>query len=126
MKTKILVSIFVVTFCLSGCATTPYSKTDKALFGSVVALQVVDGLTTADMLSDGSVMSGDWAWKYGTDTPSASRMWGIKALELGGAYVAGRYLPPAWRRGFFLIVDSILLYCIQTNLQVGAGFTVNY
>ena len=108
------------------CLAGDFSKSDKALFGTVVLFQVIDGLTTADMLKDGSVMSNDWDWKYGTDTPSASRMWGVKALELGGAYVIAKNLPPAWRKGFFIAVDVLLLYCIQNNLQAGAGFNIAF
>ena len=57
---KILLSLLIIlipSMCLAG----DFSKSNRALFGTVVLLQVVDGLTTADMLKDGSVMSGDWA-----------------------------------------------------------------
>ena len=105
---KALLSILIIlipSMCLAG----DFSKSDKALFGTVVLFQVVDGLTIADMLSDGSTISNDWAWKYGTDRPSTSRMWGVKALELGIGYVVARNLPPAWRKGFFIAVDVLLL-----------------
>ena len=60
---KVLLSILIIlipSLCLAG----DFSKSDKALFGTVVLFQVIDGLTTADMLKDGSVMSNDWAWKF--------------------------------------------------------------
>ena len=122
---KVLLSLLIILIP-SLCFAGDFSKSNRALFGTVVLLQVVDGLTTADMLKDGSVMSGDWAWKYGTDRPSTSRMWGVKALELGIGYVVARNLPPAWRKGFFIAVDVLLLYCIQHNLQAGAGFNIAF
>ena len=122
---KILISILII-LVPSLCFAGDFSKTDRAMFGTVVFLQVVDGLTTADMLNDGSVISNDWAWKYGTDRPSTSRMWGVKALEIGVGYVVAKNLPPAWRKGFFIAVDCLLLYCIQHNLQAGAGFAIAF
>lgn len=118
----IIISLLIPSLSFAG----DFSKKDKILFGSVCALQVIDGLTTANMLKNGSVITKDWAWKYGTNRPSSGRMWGIKALELGGAYVVAKQLPPKWRKGFFIAVDSLLFFCIQHNLRCGAGFTVNF
>lgn len=103
-----------------------FDKADKNLFASVCILQLADGLTTADMLKDGSNIHDNWAWKYGTKRPSAGRMWGVKALELGGAYIVAKSLPPKWRKGFFVVVDMLLLSCLQHNLRCGAGFTVTF
>ena len=122
---KVLLSLLIILIP-SLCFAGDFSKADRALFGTVVLFQVVDGLTTADMLKDGSVMSSDWDWKYQTNRPSAGRLWGVKALELGGAYIVARNLPPAWRKGFFIAVDVLLLYCIQHNLQAGAGFNIAF
>ena len=41
-------------------------------------------------------------------------------------YVVAKNLPPAWRKGFFVAVDVLLLYCIQHNLQAGAGFNIAF
>jgi len=46
------------------------------------------------------------------------------AVEQG--YVVAKNLPPAWRKGFFIAVDVLLLYCIQHNLQAGAGFNIAF
>ena len=46
------------------------------------------------------------------------------AVEQG--YEVAKNLPPAWRKGFFIAVDVLLLYCIQHNLQAGAGFNIAF
>ena len=127
LRTTTYLAVAIITcLCVVGCATTPYSKADKALYGTVAALQVVDGLTTVDLNKGGTHIKDKWAWKYHTDTPSPTRLWGVKAAELAGAYVVGRYLPPAWRKGFFLAVDVLLIHYIQGNLQLGAGYSITY
>ena len=118
--------VIIACLYMTGCASTPYSKADKALFGTVATLQIVDGLTTVDLLSGGMPICDTWAWKYGTNRPSASKMWLVKSAELGGAYVIGRYLPQAWRKGFFLAVDALLFSCIMDNMRFGAGFSITY
>ena len=127
LRTTTYLAVAIITcLCVVGYATTPYSKADKALYGTVAALQVVDGLTTVDLLSGGMPICDTWAWKYGTNRPSASKMWLVKSAELGGAYVVGRYLPPVWRKAFFIGVDMLLMGCIMDNVRFGAGLTLTY
>jgi len=118
----ILIILLIPSIVFAG----DFDKTDKALFTSVVALQIIDGLTTIDGLKNGNHMSSDWAWKYGTNRPSSGRMWGVKALELGGAYIISKNLPSKWRKGFLIAVDSLLFFCIQHNLKAGAGFAITF
>ena len=126
-KLIIILTMFLLllpTICFAG----DFDKTDKQLFTSVCILQVVDGLTTQSLLgqNDNNYIIDTWNWKYGCRRPSPEHMWGIKALELGGAYVVGKALPSKWRKGFFIAVDSLLLFCIQHNLKVGAGFAITF
>ena len=105
-----------------------FDKTDKQLFASVCILQIVDGLTTQSYLgnSPDNYIKDIWNWKYGTRRPSPELMWAVKTAELGGAYFVGKALPSKWRKGFFIAVDSLLLFCIQHNLKIGAGFAITF
>lgn len=120
----LLVLLSIPTICFAG----DFDKIDKQLFTSVCILQVVDGLTTMSHLgsSPDNYIMDTWNWKYGTKRPSPELMWTVKAVELGGAYFVGKALPSKWRKGFFIGVDSILLFCIQHNLKIGAGFSITY
>ena len=130
-----VINIVVMALMLSGTAYAddwlkayPYGKYDKGFFASVCVLQVVDGLTTMSHLGkdENNYISDTWNWKYGTERPSAGHMWTVKAAELIGCYYVAKYLPPKIRKVFFIGVDSLLIYCIQNNLKMGAGIRINF
>ena len=132
---KNLIKIVILLIFFSGTSYAgdwiklhDFDKADKAFFTSVCVLQVVDGLTTMSHLgqNENNYIHDTWNWKYGTERPSPELMWTVKAVELGGAYVVGRMLSSKWRKGFFIAVDSLLLFCIQHNLKAGAGFAVTF
>ena len=129
MFKKIIISLLFIFLAMpSLCYADDFSKTDKQLFASVCILQVIDGLTTMNHLgqNENNYIMDTWNWKYGTRRPSSELMWGVKALELAGAYYVGKALPRKWRRGFYIATDSLLLFCIQHNLKIGAGFSITY
>ena len=120
---KIIIILLFPTLCIAG----DFDLHDKQLFASVCLFQVIDGLTTMDVLKhDGNYMDSKWSWKYGTKYPSAAHVWGLKAVELVGAYYVGKALPSKWRKGFYLLIDATLIYCIQHNLNAGAGFSITF
>lgn len=123
---KSLISIFVILLSTT-CFAGDFDKTDKKLFASVCILQIIDGLTTVDMLKDkNNYIMDTWSWKYNCKRPSAEHLWGIKTAELIGAYCVGKALPSKWRKVFFIGVDSLLLFCIHHNLKAGAGFSITF
>ena len=132
---KNLIRAIIILIFLSGTAYAgdwiklhDFDKYDKQLFTSVCILQVIDGLTTMSLLgqNENNYIFDEFNWKYGTRRPSPEHMWAVKAVELGGAYFVGKSLPSKWRKGFFIAVDSLLLFCIQHNLKVGAGFAITF
>lgn len=121
-------TIIVSLIALPICSADDFDEIDKGLFTFVCILQVVDGLTTMGHLSNSpdNYIMDTWNWKYGTERPSPELMWGVKAIELVGAYYVGKALPPKWRKVFYITVDSLLLFCIQHNLKIGAGFAITF
>ena len=117
--------ILIPTFCHAWELDT-FDRQDKQLFASVCIFQIVDGLTTVDLLKKDIKMSSTWSWKYGTNHPSAERLWAVKGAELIGAYYVGKLMPKKIRKGFYLLVDMTLIYCIQNNLDLGAGLSIKF
>lgn len=120
--------IAVSLIALPSCFAGDFDEMDKRLFAATCILQVVDGLTTMGHLgnSPDNYIMDTWNWKYGTKRPSPELMWGVKVVELVGAYYVGKALPPKWRKAFYIVTDSLLLFCIQHNLKIGAGFAVTF
>ena len=100
-----------------------FDQTDKALFAAVVATQVLDGLTTAHGQSVGNIIHKNFAWKYGTNRPSAARLWGVKAAEIGIAYGVARILPDKYRK-IFLTSTAMLLFACGVNNEL--SFRITY
>lgn len=103
-----------------------FDDTDKALFATVIISQIADGLTTNNWIEQGGYIKNTWNWKYGTDRPSPGKLWGIKAAELLGVYYIGKILPSKARKVFYIITASTLIYCVQGNLRMGAGFSIGF
>lgn len=124
---KLIIALFMFLIP-SFCFASDFSGKDKHLFASVCVLQVLDGLTTMNHLSNNpdNYIFDEFNWKYGTRRPSPELMWGVKALELTGAYYIGKALPSKYRKTFFIGVNSLLFFCIYHNLKVGAGFSITY
>jgi hypothetical protein len=117
--------ILIPTFCHAWELDT-FDHQDKQLYASVRIFQIVDGLTTMDLLKKDVKISNTWAWKYGTNNPSAKRLWAVKGAELIGAYYVGKLMPKKIRKGFYLLIDMTLIYCIKNNLDLGAGFSITF
>lgn len=126
MKSHLFKILFILLLIPSICAADDFDLYDKELFASVIVLQIIDGLTTVDLLSKGNYIDKNWNWKYGTRYPSPGHMWGVKAAELIGAYYVGKALPRKHRKVFYLLVDATFIYCIQGNLKIGAGLKFNF
>lgn len=126
MKKFLIVLSMLVSLTGTTFAGESYDKHDKALFTTVVLCQIADGLTTDYDLQRGNHIDGAWAWKYGTNTPSTGRMWGVKAAELVGAYYVGKLLPRKWRRVFFTVVGTTLILCAGSNISGGAKFSISF
>jgi len=125
---KIIISILIFLFMAVPAYADDWTNEDTMLFTSVCVFQIVDGLTTMSHLenNDLNYISNTWNWKYGCKRPSAGQMWGVKAVELVGAYYVGKTLPTKWRKVFFIGADCVLVYCIQNNLRAGAGFSITF
>ena len=122
MKTLIVLLLLLPAFvCAEG-----WDKKDKVLYGMVVGFQITDGLTTADHLRKGGHIYNAWAWKYGTDRPSPLRLWGVKAAELGVAYVVADKMPSKYRKPFLAIVAGTLAIYTMDHMSKGAGITVTW
>lgn len=106
--------IFIILFP-SICFAGDFDNTDKALFTGLCAAQIFDGMTTAAHLDDGEHIMDTWAWKYGTNKPSSARLWGVKAAELGLAYVIAKNLDGKYRKTFLIGTTALLLYCGASN-----------
>ena len=124
----ILISVGLLIFIQLPAFAEDFDKLDKQLFTSVCVLQLVDGLTTMSHLknNDNNYIYDTWNWKYGCERPSPEHLWGIKAIELVGAYYIAKALPSKWRKGFFIAIDATLLFCIQHNLRAGAGISITF
>ena len=119
MKYLIFILIFLPSMVFA------FDDTDKALFGTVIAAQVFDGMTTAAALSEHSDngIYDVWSWKYGTSRPSPARMWGVKTVEIGLAYVVAKQLPSDWRKVFLTTTAMLLIGCGASN---GLSFKITY
>lgn len=100
-----------------------FDKTDKYLFTALTTAQITDGLTTIDGLKRGGKISEKWAWKYGSDRPSDTRIWVTKTAELGLAYVVANELPSKPRKAFLLGTTVLLFYYGINN---GLQFSITY
>ena len=122
MKTVIIIACLLMAPGIVKAGS--FDPTDKALFATVVVAQVFDGLTTAAHLDDPRNDIYDiWNWKYGTNRPSASRMWTTKAAEIGIAYGVARILPDKYRKVFLVGTATLLFSCGVNN---GLSFQITY
>lgn len=128
MEKQVFIFFLTLLLMISGCASAnrEFDKIDKALFSGVVVSQVADGLTTASGLKDGGRIHENWAWQYGTDNPTALRLWGVKAAEVGAAYYVATWLEGNWRKGFLAGASVLLISCAANNINKGYQFRIIY
>lgn len=101
-----------------------FDQTEQIAFGLIVLAQTFDGLTTAASLRDeDTFISEDWAWKYGTNRPSPTRLWTTKGVELVLIYGLSRVLPRELRKPFMFITVGFLTSCALNN---GIAFSITY
>lgn len=118
--------LFIFIFPCYAWELHKFDSTDNKLFASVCVFQIIDGLTTVNLLKKDNGIKNDWAWKYRTQHPSIERLWAVKGAELLGAYYLGKMLPNKFRKGFFILVNATLIYCINNNLSLGAGLSITF
>ena len=116
-----------------------WDTNDKILGGMVVGFQITDGLTTVSHLKNGNHIMPLWSWKYGTDRPSAERMWLTKGIELGVAYVVAdegprflrwcgmeRETANTCKTIFLSLTAGTLAIHTMDNVSKGAGFAISW
>ena len=101
-----------------------FDQTEQIAFGLIVLAQTFDGLTTAASLRDmDTTITEDWAWKYGTNRPSPSRLWVTKGVELILIYGFSKMLPRELRKPFMFMTVGFLTSCAVNN---GIAFSITY
>ena len=100
-----------------------FDDIDRQLFVAVISAQVFDGMATASSLNEhpDSKIYDIWNWKYGAERPSPARLWGVKAAEIGIAYIVAKQLPSKYRK-IFLGGTAILLFSCGVNNGVSFRF----
>jgi len=108
-----LILLFLLPSCTFHFGKHEWSKTDKALFGTVVAAQIFDGVTTHNLLQDNpnNYIDNTWSWKYPSgDRPDAAEIITVKAAEILIAYIIADLLPTDYRKAFLFGTAGVLFY----------------
>jgi len=125
----ILITVFLLVPSLA-LGFDPLNKFDedsKVLFGSVIALQIIDGMSAIGCMDNGSHISETWAWKYPSSRPSSEELWVVKGAELILCYyVAKKITNKKYRRWFLTGVAALLTGCIMNNQSVSTSFKITY
>lgn len=106
-----------VLFFPSACKAADWDNTDRALFGTFVGLQVVDGLQThyavkhPDQFREANPLLGG--------EPSDAKIILFKSAAVGVAYWATRDASPATRKTVLGILDAMYIGVVAHNASIG-------
>ena len=115
---KLLILLLILPSCIH-FGKYEWDKTDKILYGTVVAAQVFDGVTTHNYLQSNpnNYIMDTWSWKYPSDRPDTAELITVKATELIIAYLIADLLPPKWRKAFLFGAAGTLTYYGYENTK---------